>query len=102
MATDRIETLLDEQRRFPPPASFTAQATCATRAGAPGPGRLLGGLGEATGVEPALGPRAGVEAAPCQVVPRRQAQRIGELPRPPRARGKERPHRADLGGRAAR
>jgi len=26
MATDRIETLLDEQRRFPPPASFTAQA----------------------------------------------------------------------------
>jgi acetyl-CoA synthetase len=26
MATDRIETLLDEQRRFPPPASFKAQA----------------------------------------------------------------------------
>jgi len=26
MATDRIETLLDEQRRFPPPESFTAQA----------------------------------------------------------------------------
>src|SRR6266446_3408658 len=26
MATDRIETLLDEQRRFPPPDSFTAQA----------------------------------------------------------------------------
>jgi len=26
MATDRIETLLDEQRRFPPPESFAAQA----------------------------------------------------------------------------
>src|SRR5438876_104270 len=26
MATDRIETLLDEQRRFPPPDSFKAQA----------------------------------------------------------------------------
>ena len=26
MATDRIETLLDEQRRFPPPDTFTAQA----------------------------------------------------------------------------
>ena len=26
MATDRIETLLDEQRRFPPPESFKAQA----------------------------------------------------------------------------
>jgi len=26
MATDRIETLLDEQRRFPPPAAFKAQA----------------------------------------------------------------------------
>ena len=26
MATDRIETLLDEQRRFPPPDSFNAQA----------------------------------------------------------------------------
>jgi len=26
MATDRIETLLDEQRRFPPPNTFTAQA----------------------------------------------------------------------------
>src|SRR6267378_7231446 len=26
MATDRIETLLDERRRFPPPDSFTAQA----------------------------------------------------------------------------
>jgi len=26
MATERIETLLDEQRRFPPPASFAAQA----------------------------------------------------------------------------
>ena len=26
MATDRIETLLDEQRRFPPPESFRAQA----------------------------------------------------------------------------
>ncbi len=26
MATDRIETLLDEQRRFPPPQSFTAHA----------------------------------------------------------------------------
>jgi len=26
MATDRIETLLDEQRRFPPPESFQAQA----------------------------------------------------------------------------
>jgi hypothetical protein len=26
MATDRIETLLDEQRRFPPPNTFTARA----------------------------------------------------------------------------
>ena len=26
MATDRIETLLDEQRRFPPPDTFTAPA----------------------------------------------------------------------------
>ena len=26
MAADRIETLLDEQRRFPPPDSFKAQA----------------------------------------------------------------------------
>src|SRR4051812_44321493 len=26
MATERIETLLDEQRRFPPPPQFTAQA----------------------------------------------------------------------------
>ena len=26
MATDRIETLLDEQRRFPPPNTFTAHA----------------------------------------------------------------------------
>src|SRR5258708_32414039 len=26
MATDRIETLLNEQRRFPPPETFTAHA----------------------------------------------------------------------------
>ena len=48
-----------------------------------------------------MGPRAGVEATARQMVPGGQAQRLGQLSRPTRARRQERPRGADLGGRAA-
>ncbi len=48
-----------------------------------------------------MGPRAGVEAATRQMVPGRQTQRVGELPRPACARRQERPRGADLGGRTS-
>ncbi|MGH7605868.1 MAG: hypothetical protein ACREME_00885 [Gemmatimonadales bacterium] len=49
MTTDRIETLLDEQRRFRPPAAFqTAAHVRDQSAGARRPGRILGRLGDTT------------------------------------------------------
>src|SRR6266550_3910218 len=48
MATDRIETLLDEQRRFPPPNPSPPRPTCATRprtSGRAGTRKVIGRTG---------------------------------------------------------
>ena len=83
--TDQLDTLLSEQRRFPPPPEFAARAN-AHGGALPGrrarPGRVLGRPGARARLDPALGPGARLEAAARQVVRRRQAQRLGQLPRP--------------------
>ena len=103
--TDQLDTLLSEQRRFPPPPEFAARANAApaTLSGRrAGPGRVLGRPGTRPRLDPSLGPGARVEAAARQVVRRREAQRLGQLPRPPPDRAPAQQGRDHLGGRARR
>ena len=83
--TDQISVLLSEERRFPPPADFAAQAH-ATQAlyDSAARDRLAFWADQAARarLDHAMAERARVEAAPRQVVRRRQAQRLGQLPRP--------------------
>ena len=98
-----IETLLLEERRYPPPPEFAAQANAQ-------PEHLRRGL---RGVLGARGPRAHhlvravhdaarMGAAVREVVPRRQAQHRLQLRRPPRRGRPRRPGRLLLGGGARR
>ena len=66
------------------------------------PARLLGGPRRRTRMVSALADGAGVETAARAVVHRRNAQRVGELPRSARARRETQPGGADLGRRAGR
>ena len=105
--TDTIASLLAEGRTFPPSAEFTAQARIATAdVYAEAERRPRGVLGEAGRRPPrlvrALAHRARVGPPVRQVVRRRQAQRLVQLPRPPRRRRSGRQGRLPLGGRARR
>ena len=102
-----IEDYFVEDRTYPPPAGFTADALrrrC--RDLRRGRGRLAGVLGppgrrprvvvRRVAHDPRLGP------AVRQVVRRRHPQRVVQLPRPPRRGRPGRPGRVPLGGRARR
>ena len=107
MAEGSIEIYETEDRTFPPPPDFAAAA----QVGQPvdvrrGRRRLRGLLGRPGPRPPRLGRRLphhpGVGPALRQVVRRRQAQRLLQLPRPPRRRGQGRQGGLPLGGRARR
>ena len=101
-----IEALLSEQRVFEPPAAFAERAIVSDasiyeraerrprgvlgRAG--GPPDLVQALGHGDGLEPAVG----------DVVRGRHAERLVQLPRPPRRGRRRRQGRVPLGGRARR
>ena len=98
-----------EQETFPPPDEFRSGRSSRTRRLRRGRGRprgVLGAAGRGAALVRALGPGARlVEPAVRQVVRRRQAQRLLQLPRPPRGGRPRRPGRLPLarrGGRGAR
>ena len=104
---DTIDALMAENRTFPPPDWFKDEAlvvgtflydeAAQRRRGLLGaPGGRSGAVVATVGHDPRLA------AAVRQVVRRRQAQRVGELSRPPRRRRSRRQGRVPLGGRAGR
>ena len=106
--SDTIESLLAEGRTFPPSPSLH-------RPGARprpldlrrGRGRLRGVLGPAGRASSSTGSSRGTTVLEWdlpvrEVVRRRQAQRVVQLPRPPRRRRPRRPGRVPLGRRAGR
>ena len=101
MSDHAIETLLDEERRFPPPPEFAAQANAQPDIY---DARLRGVLGargaRARDLVRAVHDALRVGAAVREVVPRRQAERRLQLRRPPRRGGARRQGRLPLGGRA--
>ena len=72
------------------------------RGGRARPRGLVGELGGEARLGRALEPGARVERALGEVVRRRQAERLAQLPRPPRRRRARRPRRLSLGGRGRR
>src|SRR5204862_3225654 len=69
--------------------------------GESGPRTILGGLGGGARLADEVGSRAGVESAGREMVRRRKAQRVVQLPRST-SRDARRQSRADLGRRARR
>ena len=104
--SDTLEALLQEGRTFPPPGRLPQDRARHRRDGLRRRrARLAGLLGHAgararldagVGDDPRLG------SAVREVVRRRQAQRLVQLPRPPRRGRPRRPGRVLLGGRARR
>ena len=99
-----IEALLKEKRKFPPPKDFAKHANVNTRVHLQGgrqePGQVLGALRPRARLVQALEEDARVEGALRQVVRRRQAERLLQLPRPPRRRRRAAP-RPRSSGRAS-
>ncbi len=102
-----IEVVLDELRTFPPPDELqegrSRRRHAPLRRGQPG---LRGVLGPPGGRAPHLAAGVGhhprVGSALREVVRRRPAQRLVQLPRPPRGGGQGRQGRLPLGRRAGR
>ena len=99
--THAIDTMLLEERRYPPPEEFAAQANAQPRDLRPGPRRVLGdGGARACHVVRAVHDRLRVGPAVREVVRRRQAQRDVQLRRPARRGRQRRQGRVPLGRRA--
>ena len=102
-----IEALAAEQRMFPPPADFAANALVSDRsmydeASADHEGFWARQASELVELDQAVEHRARVEPAVLEVVPRRSAERRRQLPRPPRRCWPRRQGGDPLGGRAGR
>ena len=98
-----IETLLAEERRYPPPEDFAEQANAqAGHLRRPVRGVLGAGGARAGDVVRAVHVPARVGASLREVVPRREDQRRLQLPRPPRRGGARREGRVLLRGGARR
>ena len=107
MADVTLEALLAEGRTFPPPAGLRRRRPGHRRrvhaeADADPEGFWAGQAGELLDWYAPLAHRPRVGAAVREVVRRRHAQRLVQLPRPPRRRRSRRPGRVPLGGRARR
>ena len=101
MSEQAIETLLDEERRFPARSRVRRAGERDRRALRRRPAGVLGPRGaRARDVVRGLPHGLGVGAAVREVVPRRHAQRRLQLRRPSRRGRSRRPGRLLLGGRA--
>ena len=101
MSDRAIETLLDEERRFPPDPAFAAPGERDRRALRRRAGGVLGRAGaRPRHVVRGLPHRVGVGAAVREVVPRGDAERRLQLRRPSRGGRPRRSRRLPLGGRA--
>ncbi len=82
---DQLDTLLSEERRFPPPPEFAARAIGTPAlydAAARDRLGILGGAGPGARLDDALEECPQLDAPPCPLVRRREAERGSELPRP--------------------
>src|SRR5207249_2534704 len=97
-----IDTLLLEERRYPPPAEFAAEANAKPDIYSRSLGVLGDGRARTSHLVRAVHGAARVGAAVREVVPRRQAQRLLQLRRPARRRRQRRQDRLLLGRRTRR
>ena len=101
-----LEVLLKDEERFAPPPEFVEQANFSDpadlRRGRARLRGLVGALGEGARLVRAVADRARVGRALGEVVPGGEAERVAQLPRPPRRRGPRRQGRLPLDRRGRR